>query len=264
MSVGLAMEWAENQQANAAQDSLFGDIVAATPPPLVEVAEWPLKERLALEKSALGFYISGHPFDADRDSLTGLNPRPLKEVRPQPGQQLLAGIVASVRTQMTRRGKMCFVTLDDRTAQVEVAVFNETYEASRSFIKEDELLIVTGRASDDQYSGGMRVTADELMSLDAALTRFATGLKLSMQSGAELKARPLVDLLAIHREGKHVGCPVTVSYRNASATCDLALGSAWCLRLSSELFSALEAFGQVEVKYAVVLKSGRERERAVA
>jgi len=147
MSVGLAMEWAENQQANAAQDSLFGDIVAQTPPPLAKVPEWSLKERLALEKTALGFYISGHPFDADRDSLKGIALRPLREVKPQPGQQLLAGIVASVRTQMTRRGKMAFVTLDDRSAQVEVAVFNETYEACRAFIKEDELLVVTGRAS---------------------------------------------------------------------------------------------------------------------
>ena len=262
MSVGLALEWAENQEANAAQDSLFGDVIAQTPPPLVSVPEWPLKERLALEKTALGFYISGHPFDADRASLKGIAVRPLREVKPQPGQQLMAGIVASVRTQMTRRGKMCFVTLDDRTAQVEVAVFNETYEASRGFIKEDELLIVTGKASHDDYSGGMRVTADELMSLDAARTRYATGLRLALKPGME--ARALIDVLAAHREGKHVGCPVTVSYSNARASCDLALGSAWCLRLSNDLFAALEAFGQVEVKYAVALKSGRERERVAA
>jgi len=263
MSVGLAMEWAENQQANAAQDSLFGDVVAATPPPLVEVAEWPLKERLSLEKTALGFYISGHPFDADGPSLKGLATRPLKEVKPQPGQQLLAGIVASVRTQMTRRGKMCFVTLDDRSAQVEVAVFNETYEACRAFIKEDELLIVTGRASHDDYSGGMRVTADELMSLDAARTRYATGLKLALKPGVD--ARPLIDLFAAHRESQHVGCPVTLAYSNAQASCDLALGVAWTLRLSNDLFSALDSFGQAEVKYSVVLKSGgRERERAAA
>ncbi len=267
MSVGLAMEWAENQEANAAQDSLFGDVIAATPPPLVEVPEWPLKERLALEKTALGFYISGHPFDADRDSLKGIASRPLREVKPQPGQQLLAGIVASVRTQMTRRGKMCFVTLDDKTAQVEVAVFNETWEASRSFIKEDEILIVTGKASEDSYSGGMRVTADELMTLDAARTRYATGLRLALKSGGESanQVRPLIDLLAAHRESKHVGCPVILSYGNAKATCDLALGAAWCLRLSNELFSALEEFGQADVKYAVTLKSGgRERERAAA
>ncbi|MDD5388262.1 MAG: DNA polymerase III subunit alpha [Gallionellaceae bacterium] len=260
MSVGLALEWAENQEANAAQDSLFGDVVAATPPPLVEVAAWPLKERLALEKTALGFYISGHPFDADGPSLKGIATRPLREVKPQSGQQLLAGIVSSMRTQMTRRGKMCFVTLDDKTAQVEVAVFNETWEASRNFIKEDELLIVTGKASDDQYSGGMRVTADELMSLDAARTRYATGLKLALNPG--VSAAPLVEVLATHRETKQVGCPVTLSYSNAQASCDLVLGAAWTLCLSNDLFSALESFGRMEVKYAVTLKSGgRERER---
>jgi DNA polymerase-3 subunit alpha len=260
MSVGLAMEWAENQEANAAQDSLFGDVIASTPPPLVEVPEWPLKERLALEKTALGFYISGHPFDADRDALKGIATRPLREVKPQFGQQLLAGIVASMRTQMTRRGKMCFVTLDDKTAQVEVAVFNETWEASRNFIKEDEVLVVTGKASDDQYSGGMRVTADELMSLDAARTRYATGLKLKLKPG--ITAAPLVEVLAAHRETKQVGCPVTLHYSNTQASCDLALGAAWTLRLSNDLFEALPAFGEMDVKYAVTLKSGGgERQR---
>ena len=260
MSVGLAMEWAENQEANAAQDSLFGDAIASMPPPLVEVPEWPLKERLALEKTALGFYISGHPFDADRDSLKGIATRPLRELKPQFGQQLLAGIVASVRTQMTRRGKMCIVTLDDKSAQVEVSVFNEAWEASRGFIKEDQVLVVTGRASEDAYSGGMRVTADELMTLDAARTRYATGLRLKLKSG--VGARALIDLLAAHREPGQVGCPATLHYRNDRASCDLALGAAWTLRLSDELFTGLRDFGEADVKYVVTLKSGdRERSR---
>ena len=259
MSVGLAMEWAEKQDADAAQDSLFGEAIAATPPPLVEVAEWPLKERLALEKTALGFYISGHPFDADRDLLQGLNPRPLREVKPQPGQQLLAGIVAAVRTQMTRRGKMAFVTLDDKTAQIEVSVFNEAFEASRQFIKEDELLLVVGRASHDEYSGGMRVSGDELMSLDAARTRYATGLKVNLNPVVD--ARALIELFRAHHETRSVGCPVTLSYRNEKASCDLLLGAAWTLRLSEDLFSGLASFGSAEARYSVTLKSGSERGR---
>ncbi|MBK9326518.1 MAG: DNA polymerase III subunit alpha [Hydrogenophilales bacterium] len=260
MSVGLAMEWAETQQANAAQNSLFGDEIAATPPDLIQVPEWSLKERLAQEKTALGFYFSGHPFEADRASLKGLAERSLKDVKPHPGQQLMAGTVSAVRTQMTRRGKMAAVTLDDGQAQVEVAVFNELYEAHRTLIKEDALLIIIGKASSDAYSGGMRVTADEIMDLDGARTRFATHLKLSLNTGPD--ARTLIASLAPHR--LPTGCPVSLSYRGETASCDVLLGSAWRVRLSDDLFAALAGFGRVDVGYAVVLKAGRDRERAAA
>jgi DNA polymerase-3 subunit alpha len=261
MSVGLAMEWAESQQANAAQNSLFGDEIAATPPDLIQLPEWSLKERLAQEKTALGFYFSGHPFEADRASLKGLVERCLKDVKPHPGQQLMAGTVSAVRTQMTRRGqKMAIVTLDDGQAQVEVTVFNEVYEAHRALIKEDALLIIIGKAGSDAYSGGMRVTADEVMDLDGARTRFATHLKLTLDDGPD--ARKLIDGLAPHR--LPTGCPVSLSYRNATASCDVLLGSAWRVRLSDDLFAALAGFGRVDVGYAVALKAGRDRERAAA
>ena len=260
MSVGLAMEWAENQQANAAQNSLFGDEVAGTPPDLITVPEWSLKERLGQEKTALGFYLSGHPFEADRAALKGLVERGLKDVKPQPGQQIMAGTVAAVRTQMTRKGKMAAVTLDDGQAQVEVAVFNELYEAHRPLIKEDALLLIIGKASSDAYSGGMRVNADEIMDLDGARTRFATQLRLALDDRPD--PRKLIDSLAPHRLAS--GCPVGLAYHSDQASCDILLGAAWRVRLSDDLLTALAGFGRVDVGYAVVLKSGRERERAAA
>ena len=260
MSVGLAMEWAENQQANAAQNSLFGDEIAETPPDLIRVPEWPLKERLAQEKSALGFYFSGHPFEADRAALKGLVERALKDIRPQPVPQLMAGVVASVTTRMSRRGKMASVLLDDGDSQVEVTVFSELFDAHRGLIKEDALLIVAGKASHDEYTGGMRVTADEILDLEGARTRFATGLRLDLDDGPD--ARRLIDAMAPHRLPK--GCPVNLGYRNADASCDLLLGAGWRMRLSDDLLNALKTFGQIRVNYVVALKTGRERDRVAA
>ncbi|MBI5329342.1 MAG: DNA polymerase III subunit alpha [Betaproteobacteria bacterium] len=263
MSVGLAMEWAEKQQANAAQNSLFGDEVAATPPDLVKAPEWRLREQLAQEKAALGFYLSGHPFEADRPGLKGLVSKGLKDVRPAPGQQIMAGVVGAVRTQMTRRGKMAFITLDDGEARVDVSVFNESYDAHRALIKEDALLLVVGKASHDDYSGSMRVSADEIMSLEGARTRYATGLNLKLRAGAD--AHRLMEALAPYRTPDGKGCAVRMAYRNAAASCDITLGQAWRVRLADELLQALTAFGETATAYDVVLKSGREgRERAAA
>ena len=95
-----------------------------------------------------------------------------------------------MRTQMTRRGKMAIITLDDASAQVEISVFNELWDAERSKIKEDELLLVEGKVQRDDYSGGLRVSADKLMTLAEARGRHARVLKLSLNGGSNIAGRP--------------------------------------------------------------------------
>jgi DNA polymerase-3 subunit alpha len=172
----------------------------------------------------------------------------------------MAGTIASMRIQMTRRGKMASIVLDDRSAQLEIAVFGELFDGNKALLKEDALLIVAGNARDDSYSGGMRVTAEEVMDIDTARTRFATGLKLDLKEGVDV--RRLIDLLTGYKNAN--GCAVSLHYRNPQAECDVQLGPAWRLRLTEELFVALAEFGTFNVGYSVVLKSSRDRERAAA
>ena len=69
-SVPTAMEAAEQAARSANQASLFGDdsgdVVAGE---LAKVAPWDLHKKLTEEKSALGYYYSGHLFDAWRDEV---------------------------------------------------------------------------------------------------------------------------------------------------------------------------------------------------
>jgi DNA polymerase-3 subunit alpha len=63
-SVGLAFQHAEQLEANAAQGGLFDFADApASEPDLLECKPWGVRERLTLEKAAIGFYLSGHLFD---------------------------------------------------------------------------------------------------------------------------------------------------------------------------------------------------------
>jgi DNA polymerase-3 subunit alpha len=235
-NVGLAMEWAENMARHAVQDSLFGEMAADAPPALARAAGWSLKERLQQEKTALGFFRSGHPYDVDRAELAGIVTRSLAQIAAQQQPQIMAGTILALRTQMTRRGKMAFVLLDDGTAQVEVAVFNELYDAARDRLKEDNTLVVLGKVSLDSYSGGLRVTADELYDLEHARTRFAARLSLTL--GGEVHADRLHDLLGPYRQ-ESAGCPVSLRYSNAAAACEIELGQAWRVRLSDNLLGGL-------------------------
>ncbi|MBU3737204.1 MAG: DNA polymerase III subunit alpha, partial [Methylobacterium sp.] len=133
--VGLAIDAAEQSGAAAGQNSLFGDIGDSTQHSLPQVAAWSEQQKLQEEKAALGFYFSGHPYLAYRAELAAFVRGRLAGLKPQDQPQLLAGVVVGIRTRMTGRGRMAFVTIDDASARIEVAVGNELFMASTALLK---------------------------------------------------------------------------------------------------------------------------------
>jgi DNA polymerase-3 subunit alpha len=253
-SLDAALGSAEQQARAANQNSLFGDDESVSMPVmLANVARWSVREQLQQEKLALGYYLSGHPYQEYAAELSNFIKLKLTDVTPQLAGQssqnnngnsrrnngvqvVLAGIVSGVRIQQTRRGRMAIVTLDDGSAQIEVTVFNEIFEASRPWIREDELLVVRGKASLDEYSGNMRVTADELLDIASARSTFARHLELVVASDNRVSVAHLKELLTPYRDGK---CPVVICYRNIIADAQLRLGEEWGVTLHSDLMDGL-------------------------
>jgi DNA polymerase-3 subunit alpha len=247
-SVGIALEAAEQAERDALQVGLFD--AGGAPEQRLQLTDtppWSERERLLNEKQALGFFLSGHPYNEVRAELSAFIRRPLGSLEPQKEPVLLAGIVTATRTQMTRRGKMIVVTLDDGTAQIEMTVFNELYEAERAKIREDEPLIVEGKVSRDDFNGGLRVNADRLLTLAEARGRYAKALRVALNGEASrtgaAAAEKLRTLLAPYRNGP---CPVRVRYRNEKAECELPLGEAWRVRLDDELLAGLQQWLKAE------------------
>jgi DNA polymerase-3 subunit alpha len=237
-----AIDCADQADAQLGQDSLFGaiDETFDAPRQWVQVAPWTERQRLREEKAALGFYFSGHLFDAHRDEVQRMVRGRLVDLAPSREPQWLAGTIAALRTQMTRRGKMLIVTLDDGSAKVEISVFAELHERFRTLLREDEFLLVQGRVSNDEYAGGLRVSADRVLDLTAARMQFARRLRI--QLNGQSHAGRLHELLAPYQEGppaEVLGCPVEIEYHTASARCRIALGDAWRVRPDDALLGAL-------------------------
>lgn len=247
-SVGIAIEAAEQAERDALQVSLF-DLLddaaqAEQQPHYVEAAPWAERDRLREEKMALGFFFSGHPFHAVKQEVSRFAHRPLARLEARKEPQILAGLVASVRTKLTARGKMAFIQLDDASASLEVSVFNETFETYRDRIGVDEVLVVEGKVQNDDFAGEgkVRIVADRLFSLAEARTRFARQLRITLNGqassgNARAAALRLQGLLApFTQDGT---CPVCLNYRNAEALCELKLGDACRVRLEDALLDAL-------------------------
>src|SRR5688500_8250686 len=96
-TLGDAIDAAEKGEQFASQVSLFGGAGGA--PEVVElrrVPMWGERERLRNEKQSLGFYLSGHPFNAYRDELRRFARTPLANLMPQHEPVTLAGVIYGV------------------------------------------------------------------------------------------------------------------------------------------------------------------------
>jgi len=253
-SVGTAMEAAEQAARHANQVSLFGDDShAQVVGELTDAAPWDLHAKLSEEKTALGFFFSGHLFDAWRDEVRCIVPQPLARLEPSRDLQWMAGALASVRTMMTRRGKMVFAVLDDGTAQIEISIFAELYEQHRARLREDQLLIVRGKVGNDEYSGGMRIVADSLYDLQLAREAHARVLRITLNGNADAaRLRQLLNPFRAEPENGAPGVPVEIAYARPDARCIVRLGEDWRVRMADTLIQNLGEWAgphDVEVSY---------------
>ena len=249
-SVSLAMEAADQAQASINQVSLFGgdDSDLEQAPEYVKVAPWSDKQKLTEEKVALGFYLSGHLFSAYADEVRKFARAKLSSMEPSRDPRLLVGVISAIRSQMTQRGRILIVTLDDNTATIDVTVYSELFDANKALFKEDEFLAVQGKVSEDRFAGGLRVTAEKVMDLGAARIQFGREFFCSVtgsSSTAEIKK-----LLMPYRSES--GLPLTMRYTGQGVAGDLRFADEWRVTPADALTQALAArfgAGRVGVEY---------------
>ncbi|MBK9133458.1 MAG: DNA polymerase III subunit alpha [Betaproteobacteria bacterium] len=190
-SVSLAFDWAEAQSANELQGGLFdfaegGDAHGSSTqePGLVHTAPWGLRERLMQEKVALGFFLSGHLFDAWADEVRRFVRTPVADVVDSREPQMLAGIVTDPRTVSGARGRVVIFRLDDGSEAIEAVAGEELFEGQRELAQEDQLLIVQGRVQPDRFNGGgLRMNVTQVWDLAGARARFGRHLVIEVNGG---------------------------------------------------------------------------------
>ena len=238
--VATAMAAAEQNSANSNQNSLFGEVADNAVNVLPSVPAWTEQQRLLEEKAALGFYFSGHPYAAYQKDLGQFISSTLANLSPKEQPQLLAGIVSGIRMRMTGRGKMAIVGLDDGTTRIEVVVGTELLNQHQALLKDDQLIIVEGRVSHDEFSGGIRVNARKLHDLSGLRNSRASFLKISCNGQADaVKLKDLLKPYCKSASDEQRGCAVKIEYHNQTSKVELMLGNDWRVDLHEELIAGL-------------------------
>ena len=206
-----------------------------------------LKERLKGEKDTLGLYLTGHPIDEYEGEVRRFARQRIIDLKPARGDQTVAGLIVNLRVMKNKKGdKMGFITLDDRSGRIEASLFAEAFNSAQALLQTDALVVVEGEVSNDDFSGGLRLRAKRVMSLEEARTGLADSLRLKVANNA-LKGdrlRWLAELCGRYRGA----CPITVDYSGEDARAQLQFGESWRIEPADSLIQALrDQFGRDNV-----------------
>ena len=237
-SIDRAFDFSTATSANANQGGLFdmmGDDAhgsSTQEPDLVDMLPWGVKEQLTNEKTAVGFYLSGHLFDAVEREVRLFAKRKIDDLIDSREPQLLAGIVSDLRIINGQRGKLAIFKLDDKSAVMEATADEAMINANRHLLKDDELVIVMAKMQADRFSGGYRLSIQQVWDLPSARCRFGKFLRVAVNGRAPEVAK-LVKAFPPQREvteqgelfrGLTVRLKLERKADNVAASAELSLG----------------------------------------
>jgi DNA polymerase III subunit alpha len=213
------------------------------------VADWSEAQRLAGERETLGLYLSGHPITPYEPDLKFLvtsrlvdagGPKPAAPQGERGWSQgkpaTLAGLVLEVR----RRPNRVTLILDDRSARLEVSLFEETFQQYRDIVVKDAILIIEGTLRFDDFIEAWRLQAKTLMDIDRARERFARRLWLKWpdEFDAPHGMSRFEELLRPYLKGP---CGISIAINRPSYSGRLNLADSWSVRPTRELLDKLSA-----------------------
>src|SRR5690606_6262196 len=143
----------------------------------VPTEPWTLKQQLSLEKTALGFFLSGHLFDEVEREVRRFAKR-VGDLQDAREPQMAAGIITELRVINGNRGRVGIFKLDDKGGVVEAVDNEATLDAHKDLFKDDELIIAQGKVQPDRFSGGLRFNVTQVWSLGSARCQFARFLRV--------------------------------------------------------------------------------------
>lgn len=238
---------------------MFGDFTGKSALPSRAVAALDKRVRLEGEKEALGLYLTGHPIEdylAEIAQFCRSNIAQLKAGR----NQLVAGLVVSLRTMRSRRGDaMGYVVIDDRSGRIEAALFPEVYAIHRQKISKDAVLVFEGEVAEDDYTGALKLRVANLLTIEEARTQYSEGVMIELcgnPAALDIPGR-LRTCLEPHRS-QETGCQVAVYFstcndHGVAARGKILLGPSWRVCPTDALLTHLRAeFGDdsISLNYA--------------
>ena len=206
------------------------------------VNAWPEEVWLDGEKETLGLYLTGHPINRYLSEIQKYASSRLVGMQPsgRDRQSVAVGLVIGVRVLVNKRGRRwALVTLDDKSARMDIRLFPDDYDRFVEILQTDAILVCSGQVSFDDYSGGNTMTARDIMTITDARENYLSSIDLKIDNS--LIANDFIDrftqVLTPFKEGT---CPIRVLYQREEASASLELGVEWRVTPADKLLYELK------------------------
>jgi DNA polymerase-3 subunit alpha len=181
------------------------------------------------EKETLGLYLTGHPINRYLGEIKKYSSSRLVAMQPtgRDRQAIAVGLVIGVRVLVNKRGRRwALVTLDDKSARMDIRLFPDDYDRFAELLINDAILVCGGQVSFDDYSGGNTMTARDIMTITDARENYLSSIDVQVDKDLINNAfiGSFKQVLTPYKEGT---CPVRVFYQREEAQAMLELGVQW-------------------------------------
>ena len=156
-------------------------------------------------------------------------------------QAIAVGLVIGVRVLVNKRGRRwALVTLDDKSARMDIRLFPDDYDRFAELLVNDAILVCSGQVSFDDYSGGNTMTARDIMTVTNARENYLSSIDINLNKStiADDFIEQFSKVLTPYKEGI---CPVRVFFHREEAQALLELGVQWRVTPADLLLNELRA-----------------------
>ena len=206
-----------------------------------ETVPWAEEVWLAGEKETLGLYLTGHPINRYLKEIKHYSTGRLVKLQPtnKDVTSVAVGLVIGVRVLVNKRGRRwALVTLDDKSARMDIRLFPDDYDRFAEILENDAILVCSGQVSFDDYSGGITMTARDIMPIVQAREKYVKSLDIQINK-TEISHNFLDQFNQVLTPYKEGTCPVRVFYQRQEAQVMLELGVQWRVTPTDSLLHEL-------------------------
>jgi len=239
---------ASDQHAKAqavGQNDLFGLINEEpedTRQAFKNVPMWAEEVWLNGEKETLGLYLTGHPINRFLAEIKHYATGRLVSLQATSKDKttVAVGLVLGVRVMVNKRGRRwALVTLDDKSSRMDIRLFPDDYDKFAEILVSDAILVCSGQVSFDEYSGGITMTARDIMTVADARENYVKSVDINVNKtkAGEGFIEKFTEVLTPYKDGT---CPIRLFYQRDEAKAMLELGVQWRVTPADPLLHELK------------------------
>ncbi len=268
-SIELGILHAQRFQSDrvSGQSSLFASIDAPQSqiepiPRSDDAAEFSSEMILQMERTMLGFYLSGHPLAKYERKLRHSHIPTLEELQSLPDKKKkveVAAILADFSIRLTRSSKeICHLVLEDMTGHCAAILFPNTLEKIRQKLQKEAIYFIQADLEKKVETGTLSLLVQEMRLLDEALIEEKQEKSLHIKLIPD-ESRDMAVIGELKSALSHAKGPLQVYFhildKNKSLRQVIRAHKSFGIRYSNDL---LDRLSQIQSVYSIDLAIGEQ------